>query len=210
MANLLYIKASPRGDRSHSSAVGDAFVDAYHQAHPDDQVTTLDVFYDDLPAFDFDAVTAKYKIMHGKDHTSEDRKVWKRIVAVIDEFKAADKYVLAVPMWNFSIPYRLKQYFDVIVQPGQTFTVTDDGNYQGLVTGKPVFIVYARGGAYPPGTDLEALDHQRKYIELILGFIGLTDLRSVVVEPTLMQGPEAAAKNKADAITEAREMAQAF
>jgi len=210
MAHLLYIKASPRGDRSHSTAVADAFVDAYHQAHPDDQVTTLDVFYDDLPAFDFDAVSAKYKIMHGKDHTSEDRKVWKQIVAVIDEFKAADKYVLAVPMWNFSIPYRLKQYFDVIVQPGQTFTVTEDGNYQGLVTGKPVFIAYARGGAYPPGTDLEALDHQTKYVELILGFIGLTDLRSVVVEPTLMQGPEAAAKSKADAITKARDIAKAF
>jgi FMN-dependent NADH-azoreductase len=95
MANLLYIKASPRADRSHSTAVADSFVDVYHQAHPDDQVTTLDVFYDDLPAFDFDAVTAKYKIMHGKEHTSEDRRVWKQIVAVIDEFKAADKYVLA-------------------------------------------------------------------------------------------------------------------
>ena len=210
MTNVLYIKASPRADRSHSTTVADAFVDAYHQAHPDDHVTTLDVFYDDLPAFDFDAVSAKYKIMHGKDHTAEDKKVWGQIVAVIDEFKAADKYVLAVPMWNFSIPYRLKQYLDIIVQPGQTFTVTEDGNYQGLVEDKPVFIAYARGGAYPPGTDFAAFDLQKPYLELILGFMGLTDIRSVVVEPTLMDGPEAAAKSKAAAITQAREIAQSF
>jgi FMN-dependent NADH-azoreductase len=98
----------------------------------------------------------------------------------------------------------------VIVQPGQTFTVTDEGNYQGLITGKPVFIVYARGGTYPPGTELEAFDLQKKYLEMILGFIGLTDLRSVVVEPTLMGGPETAAKSKANAITAAHEIAKTF
>lgn len=210
MAHILYIKASPRGDRSHSGSVAEAFLEAYSKTHRDDQVTTLDVFYDDLPAFDFEAVSAKYKIMHGKDHTDADKRVWAGIVSVIDDFKAADKYVLAVPMWNFSIPYRLKHYLDILLQPGQTFTVDADGNYQGLVTGKPVFIVYARGGAYPVGTELEAFDYQKKYLELILGFIGLTDIRSVTVEPTLMEGPEARARSKADAIDAAREIAKTF
>jgi FMN-dependent NADH-azoreductase len=113
-------------------------------------------------------------------------------------------------MWNFSIPYRLKHYLDIIIQPGQTFTVTADGNYQGLVTGKPVFVAYARGGAYPAGTEMEALDFQKKYLELALGFMGLTDIRSVVIEPTLAEGPETAAKSKAAAITAAREIAKAF
>ena len=210
MANVLYIKASPRGDRSYSVAVAEAFVEAYSQAHPDDDVTTLDVFYDDLPAFDFEAVTAKYKIMHGKDHSAEDKQVWDGIVSVIKDFKAADKYVLAVPMWNFSIPYRLKQYLDILIQPGQTFAVTEDGNYQGLVTGKPVFIAYSRGGAYPAGTEMAAYDFQTKYLELALGFIGLTDIHSVVVEPTLMGGPEAAGQAKGDALLKAKEIAKTF
>jgi FMN-dependent NADH-azoreductase len=29
---------------------------------------------------------------------------------------------------------------------------------------------------------------QKRYLEIILGFIGFTDVRSVVVEPTLMLG----------------------
>lgn len=210
MANVLYVKASPRGDRSYSMAVADAFVDTYSKAHPDDQVTTLDVFYDDLPPFDFEAATAKYKIMHGKDHSEQDKQTWDKIVAVIEEFKAADKYVFAVPMWNFSIPYRLKQYIDILVQPGYTFAVTEEGNYEGLVTGKPVFISYSRGGAYPAGTEMEAFDFQTKYLELILRYIGLTDIRSTVAEPTLMKGPEAAGQAKADALLKAKEIAKTF
>ncbi len=210
MASLLYVKASPRQDRSYSIAVADAFIDAYGQNHPDDRVSTLDVFRDDLPAFDFDAVSAKYRIMHGQKPTEGDRRVWDKIVSVIDTFKAADKYVLAVPMWNFSLPYRLKQYIDILVQPGLTFTVSEDGNYQGLVEDKPVFIAYARGGTYPPGSDFESFDLQKKYLELILGFMGLTDVRSVVIEPALMEGPDVAAERKAAAIEEAKTMAKTF
>ncbi|MBN2131817.1 MAG: NAD(P)H-dependent oxidoreductase [Sedimentisphaerales bacterium] len=210
MSHLLYIKASPRGDRSYSGAVADAFVEAYSRAHPDDQVRTFDVFYDDLPAFDFEATTAKYKIMHGKDHTQQEKKTWARIVSVIADFQAADKYVLAVPMWNFSIPYRLKQYFDVIVQPGHTFAVTEDGQYEGLVQGKPAVIVYSRGGEYPPDSEAQAFDFQTKYTELILNFIGITDIQSIVIEPTLLKGPETAAKIKAKAVEAARKLAKKF
>jgi len=210
MAHVLYIKASPRGDRSYSGTVADALVEAYGQANPDDQVTTLDVFYDDLPAFDFEAATAKYKIMHGQEHTEQERRVWDRIVSVIDDFKAADKYVLAVPMWNFSIPYRLKQYIDILAQPGHTFTVSEDGRYEGLVKDKGAAIVYSRGGAYPPGSDMQAFDFQTKYLELILNFMGVTDIHSVVVEPTLANGPEAAAQAKVKAVDQARKLAKEF
>jgi FMN-dependent NADH-azoreductase len=129
---------------------------------------------------------------------------------VIDEFKSADKYVVALPMWNFSIPYRLKQYIDIIVQPGQTFTVDASGNYEGLVKDKPILVAYSRGGQYPSGTEGEAFDLQKRYFELILGFIGFTDIRRVIVEPTLAGGPDVARQKREAAIEEARQMAQDF
>jgi len=210
MANLLYIKASPMGERSSSIAVADAFVDSYLQANQNDNIMTIDIFKKPIPAFDFQAASAKYKIMHGEEHSPQDRRIWGEIVSVIDEFKSADKYIMAVPMWNFSIPYRLKQYIDVIVQPGYTFTVNEDGNYEGLVTGKPVFITYARGGEYPPETNKEAFDLQKKYLELILAFIGFSDIRSVVVEPTLAGGPDIKKQKLVEAIEKARKMAKEF
>lgn len=210
MSRILYIKASPRTGRSHSIAVADAFIDSYRQSHSDDEIKTIDLFERELPAFDLGAATAKYKIMHGEEHSQEDRAIWAEIVSVIEEFKSADKYVMAVPMWNFSIPYRMKQYIDIIVQPTYTFSVTQDGNYQGLVKDKPVFIAYARGGEYPSGTAGEAFDLQKRYLELILTFMGFDDIRSVVVEPTLAGGPDVAKQKRNEAIEKATQMAKEF
>jgi len=210
MSELLYIKASPMGELSYSIAVADAFVDAYLQAHPDDKVRIVDIFKKRLPAFDFKAASAKYKIMHNKEHSPEDRRIWSGIVSIIEEFKSADKYVIAAPMWNFSIPYRLKQYIDILVQPGYTFTVDNAGNYQGLVKDRPVFVAYARGGEYPPGTAGEAFDLQKKYLELILAFIGFSGIQSVVVEPTLAKGKDVAEQKRTEAIEKARQMAKDF
>jgi len=210
MRTVLYVKASPRSGRSHSTAVADAFVDSYLQAHRDDRISTIDIFEKDLPAFDGSAVTAKYKVMHAEEHTEQDHRIWAEVVKVIKEFKSADKYVMAVPMWNFSIPYRLKHYIDIIVQPGYTFAVNEDGSYEGLVKGKPVFIAYARGGEYKPGTEAESFDLQKRYLELILGFIGFSDIRSILVEPTLAGGSEVAKGRCNEAITKAREAARDF
>jgi FMN-dependent NADH-azoreductase len=210
MSKLLYIQASPRGERSHSTAVADAFVAAYRQAHPRDTVDVLNVFTEDLPAFDGLAVQAKYTILHGQKHTPEELAAWRAVEAAIARFKAADKFVFSVPMWNFGIPYRLKLYFDLLVQPGYTFAYDPATGYTGLVTGRPVFVAYARGGQYPAGTPGEAFDLQKRYLELILGFIGLTDVRSVIVEPTLMAGPEGAAQKRAAAIAQAKELAKTF
>ncbi len=209
MSKVLYIQASPRAKRSKSIAVADAYVESYKQLHPDDESETLDVFQAELIPFDGLAVQAKYTILHAQEHTAEEIEAWKAVKALIDEFKSADKYVLAVPMWNFGIPYRLKQYIDILVQPGYTFSYSPEEGYSGLVVGKPIFVAYARGGEYS-SHQFEAFDHQKKYLELILGFIGLTDVRSVVIEPTLMGGPEVAARKLQTAIEEARKIASGF
>jgi FMN-dependent NADH-azoreductase len=203
MSKLLYIQASPRAERSHSRQVADAFVAAYAERHPDDEIVTRDIFRTELPAFDGLAVQAKYNIMHGQGVQPAEREIWQRIEAVIEEFKSADKYVLAVPMWNFGIPYRLKHYLDILIQPTYTFGFTDEGNYVGLVTGKPALIVYARGGDYSPGSGVEAMDYQQRYLELALNFIGISDIRSVVVQPTLHGGPEVAAAKRQEALAQA-------
>ena len=111
-------------------------------------------------------------------------------------------------MWNFGIPYKLKHYIDVLAQPGQTFSFSPETGYSGLVTDKPVVVVYARGGAY--GSDAaKGMDFQKSYMELLLGFIGFTDVRSVVVEPTLASPEDVAATEEA-AISEANRLAASF
>lgn len=186
MAKLLHLMASPRGDRSRSLAVAAAFIEAYREANPDDDVDTLDMSSLELPPFDGPALDAKYAILHGDEPSGEQAKAWKAVEEAIEEFKSADKYVLSVPMWNFGIPYTLKHYIDVITQPTYLFNYSPEEGYTGLVTGKPALITAARGGAYPEGSDMEAFDYQLPYVKTWLQFIGFTDIRSLVVEPTLM------------------------
>ena len=209
MGKLLYIQASPRAERSKSSAVADAFVAMYRQAHRGDPIETLNVFKADLLAFDGLVVQAKYTILHGEKHTQKELSAWKAVEKVIKQFTSADKYVFAVPMWNFGIPYRLKQYIDILVQPGYTFSFSPEKGYQGLVVGKPAFMAYARGGEYSDPA-YAALNHQSTYLETILGFIGFSKISSVVVEPTLMAGPEKAEEKLTEAIRKAKQLAGNF
>jgi len=210
MSTLLYIQCSPRGQRSKSITVADAFVETYKQKHPDDKIVTLNIFKEKLPAFDGLAVQAKYTILHGQKHSKEELQAWKKVEKIIEQFKSADKYVLAVPMWNFGIPYRLKQYIDILVQPGYTFSYSPETGYKGLVAGKPLLAVYARGGEYPPGSPGEALDLQTKYLQLILGFIGFTNVRSVIIEPTLQGSAEAIEAKVQQAAIVAKKIAENF
>ncbi len=208
MSRLLYLKTSPRG-RSHSVAVADAFVAAWQAANPAAEVTTRDLFRVDLPPFDGPALQGKYNIMHGLPYSPEEREAWGRVTEIIADFASFDRYVLAVPMWNFNIPYRLKHFIDIVCQPTLTFMPRPDGTYAGLLTGRKVYISYARGGVYHPGTPAEAFNFQAPYLEFILGFMGLTDIRSTAVEGTLM-GKETADAAQAEALAKARTLAATF
>jgi len=210
VATLLHIQASPMKERSFSLRTATAFVESYRQSHPGDTVRTVDVFDGTIGEFGVLQVAAKYKILHGKPATEEERAAWQSVERTIAGFKAADKYVLSSAMWNFGIPYMLKKYFDILVQPGLTFTYSPAEGYKGLVTGKPALLVLARGGAYGAGTGAESLDLQKPYLETILRFIGFTEIDTILVEPTLMGGREAAAEKLAAAIAAAREKARTF
>jgi FMN-dependent NADH-azoreductase len=70
--------------------------------------------------------------------------------------------------------------------------------------------VCARGGEYLPHSEAAAFDLQTKYIELIFGFIGFENIRSVVVEPTLQGGPDVAEAKRQEAIGKLKEIADDF
>src|ERR1700757_3561286 len=185
MAKLLYLAASPSNTRSKSIEVAKNFLDALHRAHPSLEVDTLDLWSTELPRFDGNVLDAKYAILHGQSHTDGQAQAWRQVEQVIARFKAPDCYLSSLPMWNFGLPYVLKHYIDVIIQPGLTFSFSPKEGYKGLVTGKKAAIVYARGGAYGPGTGAEGYDLQSKGLAGILGFIGVTDQTNIFVEPTL-------------------------
>jgi len=184
VSKLLYIQASPRGERSSSSDVANAYIDAFKAASADNTVTTLNIWDMNLPEFDGDRLNAKYSFLHGQNPSDTEASAWQEIVSITEQFKDADCYLFSVPMWNFSIPYKLKHYIDVITQPGLTFSFDPETGFFGLVTGKPVTAIYSRGGEYS-NAEAKGMDFQKPYLEMAMGFIGFREINSVLIEPTL-------------------------
>lgn len=209
MAKLLYIKSSPRKDRSHSSRVAQQFIEAYRAAHPQDTIEELDLWHRDLPPFDGDTIDAKYAVIHQQSQNPGQVKAWKHVTDMFHHFAEADKYLFSVPMWNFSIPYRLKHYIDIVTQPGLAFKISPEGSYIGLVTGKPALLVCSSGGGYRLGSGAESYDMQKPYLKLWLQFIGFTNIQEIVVDGSL--GDPAKAKQvEASCLKEAQDKAKNF
>ncbi len=209
MAKLLHIAASPRHGRSHSLQVASAFIEAYRHAHPGDHVETLDLWTYKLPSFDGETISAKYAVLSGDVHTPVQADAWSAVRQAADGFKAADKLLLSVPMWNFGVPYVLKHYIDVITQPGLTFAWSPERGFKGLVTGRPAVVVSASAGAYHGGSGAEAADFERPYLEHWLRFIGFTDIRTVTIAPTMADAAALRAAQDA-ASREAAALAKGF
>lgn len=211
MAKLLYVECSPRKAKSASIEVCRVFLDAYAAAQPGDEVDTYDIWAMDLPAFGEDALNAKYAGLYGTGRTPEQNAAWAQLEALAAPFLAADKLLFAVPLWNFSIPYRLKQLIDLISQKDILFAFDQNG-FTGLMKAKSAAVVYARGLDYSPTstwTPGESYDFQKPYMEAWLRFIGVTEISAIFVERTLF-GPESDEAARAAAKAEATNLARQF
>jgi FMN-dependent NADH-azoreductase len=187
MARLLYVEASPRKDRSASIEVSRAFLEAYRLANPDDEVETLDIWAAHLPTFNGEALAAKYAGINGVPLSAGQQAVWDDIRSLAAPFLAADKLLLAVPLWNFGIPYRLKQLIDLISQKDILFSF-DGTAFRGLLKARKAAVIYARGLDYlsaESSTPSTTYDFQKPYMETWLRLIGIIAISDIIVEKTL-------------------------
>ncbi len=193
--NILHIDSSPRGERSHSRALTHAFVEQLKASHSDLSVSYRDLGHAPVPHVDEAWIKSAYS--DPSERTDVDKQAIAFSDELVDELLAADIIVLGAPMYNFSIPSTLKAYIDQVVRVGRTFTYPD---YEGLATGKKMFILCARGGGgYAPGEPMHDSNFQDPYFKTIFGLIGI----SYVYDEKTLSGQDDLDASKA----EARELA---
>ncbi|RYX83777.1 FMN-dependent NADH-azoreductase [bacterium] len=180
MATILHLDSSPRGERSHSRQLTHTFVEEYKALHPNTTVIYHDLGRQPVPAVNESWIAAAYS--DPTTHTTELQEAIALSNQLVDELLAADIIVLGAPMHNFSITSTLKAYIDQIVRAGRTFSLS----YEGLATGKKMFIFTARGATgYGPEDPMGAMNFQDTYLKMIFGFIGITDITFIHDEKTL-------------------------
>jgi FMN-dependent NADH-azoreductase len=180
---VLDIQSSPRGESSNSIALTNAFIAASRKVNSSITVDTLNVWNENLPEFDSEAIGAKYKAVKGATMTEIETNVWNRIQSLIKRFQQADRIILGTPMWNFSVPYKLKQLIDLVAQRNYLFTY-DGKEYGPKLQVQKAIVVYTRGSRFIEESSIppSKFDHQATYIDFWLKLIGVDDLRNVIVD----------------------------
>jgi len=184
MSNLLVINSSAAGTDSVSRVLVADAVSKLMAAEPGAQVTHRDLDASPVP----NLTSATLAGVRGVAKTEAEFAARKLSDELIAELRAADTIVIGAPMYNFSTSTLLRAWFDYVLRAGETFSYSAAGP-QGLLGGKRVIVVEARGGLYSEGP-AAAVDFQEPYLRHLLGFVGITDVTFVHAEK-LGFGPEA-------------------
>jgi FMN-dependent NADH-azoreductase len=180
---LFHLACSPRAN-SESSAGARVFLDRFHERRPDWEIDVMNLWKDHLPDFEGYILEAKYARIGGRAFTDSQRDAFAVAERIAIRLALADRVLISTPMWNFSIPYKLKQWLDVIIQPGLTFRFDSSQGYMPLLRDRPTIVILASGGNYVTGMNRGWTDMATPYLREALRFIGIKDLRFVLIGPT--------------------------
>ncbi|MGI5239201.1 FMN-dependent NADH-azoreductase [Dactylosporangium sp. CA-139066] len=208
MTKLLHISASPRGERSESLALARTFLQAYGELHPEDEIVEWDLWDGTLPEFGPAAAAAKMDVFAGVEPTGAAAAAWRAAGDTFRRFADADKYLFSVPMWNAGVPYIMKQFIDVVSQPGLVFSFDGERGYTGLVTSRRAAVLYT-SAVYGEGRGPSfGSDFQAPYFDDWLRWAGITDIAEVTFRPNLATTEVESRRARAHA--EAVEVAKTF
>jgi FMN-dependent NADH-azoreductase len=178
--NILYLNAS-HGPESLVGFGARSFLDSLKTEH---RINEVNLWKDELVSYRLEHAMAKLRILNSKG-SEEDKQLFEPVLREAEMINSVDLVLIATPMWNYSIPYVLKQYIDVIVQPGINFfqdepQPTHDGSE---IKGKLVVVISSAGAAYPPGGPLQ--DMLNPYLQQIFALMGFTQFRNVFIQNTM-------------------------
>jgi FMN-dependent NADH-azoreductase len=205
---LLHISASPRGAASESLAIAATFLAEFAETHPDVEVDTFDLWDGTLPAFGPAAAAAKMAIFAGAEPDGEAELAWRTAIATFERFNSAGRYLFSVPMWNAGIPYILKQFIDVVSQPGLVFGFDPEAGYRSLLRRKKAAVIYTSAVFGPGRGPAFGSDFQQPYFSDWLRWAGVEEISEVAFRPNLATADAETGRQAARAA--ARDLAKVF
>lgn len=202
----LIIRAHPLDpSKSRSMTMADAFVEELTAHRPDTVVDDVRLYETAVPEIDLDMMTGWERLRAG-EHFSHLTGAQQNKLALFDQytkqFQSADLVVIANPLWNLSVPTRLKAWIDTICRAGMTFRYTAEGEAEGLVTDKTVVHLQASGGHFGQQ------DPASLYIAGMFQFLGCTT--HTLAAEGMDHEPDRAAEIMEEALRRVRELARSL
>lgn len=177
MSTLLAIESSPRSN-SVSTQLAEKFIDHWQSGHPDGVLIRRNVSREPIPLITEAWIEAAYTPEGQRTLAQRDELAFSD--QLVSELIHADVLILAVPMWNLTIPAALKAWIDQVARVDRTFCFTKSAPLGLLNASKQVVIFTSRGGAYNYGSSM--FDFQEPYLRAFFRLLGLRDIRFVHAE----------------------------
>lgn len=177
--NVLVIKAN---NRPASEAVSSKMYETFMENLEGVNVSTFDVFEEDMPYFGQDLFNAFGKMSSGEELTDIEQRIVAAKQKAKDALSAADIVVLAFPLWNLTIPAKLQTFVDYVYEAGFTFKYDENGQAVQLMKDKKAIILSARGGSYS-SPEAAPMEMAATYVKNVFGGVfGMEIIDEVIIE----------------------------
>jgi len=177
--NVLVVKAN---NRPASEAVSSKMYETFMENLEGVNVTTYDVFAEDMPYFGQDLFNAFGKMQSGEEMTDVEQRILAAKQKAMDALSAADLVVFAFPLWNLTIPAKLQTFIDYVYAAGFAFKYNENGQLVSLMTDKKAVILSARGGIYST-PETAPMEMAATYMKNVFGGVfGMEIVDEVIIE----------------------------
>ncbi|EEL89232.1 FMN-dependent NADH-azoreductase [Bacillus cereus] len=206
MNKTLIINAHPKVDDTSSVSIKvlNHFLESYKELIPNTETIEQINLYDDVvPMIDKTVLSAWEKQGNGQKLTDEEQKVTERMPEILQQFKSANTYVIVLPLHNFNIPSKLKDYMDNIMIARETFKYTETGSVGLLKDGRRMLVIQASGGIYTNDDWYTEVEYSHKYLKAMFNFLGIEDYQIVRAQGTAVLDPNEVLQNAYKEVEEA-------
>ena len=178
VCKVLYLNSSGSDSRSLTGQTANEFLMQYGELYPEHVIEEIHLWDKKLLSFSLSHVESKMRENSGKE-TADDKLKLLAVKEMTSQLLAANKVIISCPMWNYSVPYVLKQYIDCVVQSDLTFSDTANGP-EGLVIGRPLLLITSSSSDFS-NEPMKSLDFQVPYLKAIFGLMGFRDFRHIYI-----------------------------
>ncbi|MGX7059728.1 FMN-dependent NADH-azoreductase [Vagococcus humatus] len=206
MTTVLVVKGHPlTKENSRTLKTLDTFLTHYQQNNPEDTIEWLDLYQTDIPEIEEVFLGARKKLMQGtslEELSEKEQEIMAQSTTLLNQFLKADKIILANPLWNLTIPSRVKDWFDAIYVTGKTFKYTENGPV-GISDIKKSLHIQSNGGIY------QGQDFGSSYVKASFAFMGIPEHHQLFIEG-IDYTPDQETTILANAQEEAKKLAKIF
>lgn len=209
MSRVLIINAHP--DFNSKEAISlkllDYFKEKLKSMEPTVEIEQVNLYNDDIPMVDTTVLSAWGKLREGTPINQHEKIKIDRMSEILKQFKDIKQYVIAMPLHNFNIPSKLKDYMDNIMIARETFKYTEAGSVGLMYDDRKLLVIQASGAIYTNNDWYTDVDFAHKYLKSMFNFLGVEDYQLIRAQGTALLNEE---EILANAYHEAKEAAKRF